>query len=201
MLHSWQPQADGPCGWVSGTNHPSLCGLMTNHPNRHPANHWIAFINIPKCFNDGQKKVTFLLHSWTYTEKSWKYHGNLLACATIKSIVGFKFNIPVHPKSSYTENYTANYTWVTSLNKFLLVEAANIAHYHLGCSLLLCVCIALVAMPFSDLTDFLKCNILVVTQAGLHWLICMHSPLGAACPQASCVHIRQCTPACVTTIT
>jgi len=77
-----------------------------------------------------------------------------LACATIKSIVGFKFNIPVHPKSSYMENYMANYTWVTLLNKFLLVEAANIAHYHLSRSLLLCACIALVAMLFSDLTDF-----------------------------------------------
>jgi len=34
-------------------------------------------------------------------DKFWKYHGKSLAFATIKSIVGFKFNIPVHPKNSY----------------------------------------------------------------------------------------------------
>jgi len=149
---------------------------MNNHPNCYPANHWIAFIDIPKFFDDGQKKVTFLLCLWTYTDKSWKHHRNFLVCATIKSIVGFKFNIPMQPKSSYTESYTANYTWVTLLNNFWLVEAANIAHYHLGRSLLLCVCTALVAMLFSDLTDY---NILVVTQAGLHCLICTHLPSGA----------------------
>jgi len=171
---------------------------MTNHPSQHAANHWIAFIGVPKCFDDGQKKVTFLLCLWMSTDKSWKYHGNSLACATIKLIMGFKFNIPVHPKSSYT----ANYTWVTLLNKFLLVEAANNARYHLGHSLLLCVCIVLVAMLFSDLTDFLSVTyILVVTQAGVHCLICTHSPSGAERLQASCIHIRQCTPACVTTIT
>jgi len=31
--------------------------------------------------------------------------------------------------------------------------------------------------------------------------MCMYSPLGAARPRALCVHIRQCTPAFVTTIT
>jgi len=65
--------------------------------------------------------------------------------------------------------------WVTLLNKFLLVQAANIAHYHLV--LWLCVCIVLIAMLFSNLTDF-KCSILVVTQAGVHSLICTHLPSG-----------------------
>jgi len=164
IRHTWQcyisvlttaiGQLSATGWWPMRLGRWGLCGLMTNHPSRHPANHWIAFIDILKCFDDGQKKVTFLLSSWTYVDKSWKYHGNFLACATIKSNVGFKFNMPIHPKSSYTENYTAYYTWVTLLNKFLLVEAANIAHYHLGRSLWLCVCIALVAMLFSDLTDF-----------------------------------------------
>jgi len=63
LTANWQPWADGPCGWAGGTNHPDLCGLMANDPNRHQANHCIAFIDIPKCFDDGQKKVTFLLRS------------------------------------------------------------------------------------------------------------------------------------------
>ena len=46
-----------------------------------------------------------------------------------------------------------------------------------------------------------KCNILVITQALVLCLIYTHSPLGAARPRASCVYIRQSTPACVTTYT
>ena len=41
-----------------------------------------------------------------------------------------------------------------------------------------------------------------ITQEHVHFLdICPHLPSGAGYPQASCVHIRQCTHACVTTIT
>ena len=50
---------------------------------------------------------------------------------------------------------------------------------------------------------FLECwkyNILVPTQTLINCLICLHSPLGAVRPQASCLHIRQCTHACITTI-
>jgi len=36
------------------------------------------------------------------------------------------------------------------------------------------------------------CQVIVVTQAGVHWYVC-------TCPQASCIHIRQCIPVCVTT--
>ena len=46
-----------------------------------------------------------------------------------------------------------------------------------------------------------KCNILVATQVLVHCLICPHSPSGAGRPWASCIHIRQCTRACVTAIT
>ena len=46
-----------------------------------------------------------------------------------------------------------------------------------------------------------KCNILVATQELVRCLICPHSPSGAGRPRASCVHIRQRTRACVTTIT
>ena len=46
-----------------------------------------------------------------------------------------------------------------------------------------------------------KCNILVATQELVRCLICPHSPSGAERPRASCVHIRQRTRACVTTIT
>ena len=48
-----------------------------------------------------------------------------------------------------------------------------------------------------------KCNILVIIATGIHALpdIYTHSPLGAACPQASCVYIRQSTIACVITYT
>ena len=35
----------------------------------------------------------------------------------------------------------------------------------------------------------------------MHYLICMHLPLGAVHPWALCLHIRLCTLACVTTIT
>ena len=46
-----------------------------------------------------------------------------------------------------------------------------------------------------------KCNTLVITQALVLCLIYMHSPEGAACPQASCAYIRQSTLACVITYT
>jgi len=58
----------------------------------------------------------------------------------------------------------------------------------LATSLLLCVCIALIAIILSDLTDFLSVTYYIfLTQVGVH------SPSGAICPWASCVHIRQCT--------
>jgi len=32
--------------------------------------YWIAFIDIPRCFDDRRKKVTLLLHLFMYTDKS-----------------------------------------------------------------------------------------------------------------------------------
>ena len=44
-----------------------------------------------------------------------------------------------------------------------------------------------------------KCSILVATQAPLRCLICLYSPSGTVHLWLLCVHIRQCTLACVTT--
>jgi len=41
--------------------------------------------------------------------------------------------------------------------------------------------------------------VIVVTQAGVHCLRYMHDAQGRAAPEGECIHIRQCTPACVTT--
>ena len=43
--------------------------------------------------------------------------------------------------------------------------------------------------------------ILIATQAPMHCLICLHLLSGVEHPWALCVHIRQCTCACVKTIT
>ena len=59
----------------------------------------------------------------------------------------------------------------------------------------------LVSNKFKQILECQKYNILVATQALMHYLICLHSFLGAAHPQASCIHIRQCTLACITTTT
>jgi len=40
---------------------------------------------------------------------------------------------------------------------------------------------------------------IVVTQAGVHCLICTHDARGRAAPEGECVNISQCIPACVTT--
>ena len=51
----------------------------------------------------------------------------------------------------------------------------------------------------NTLDSMIDIQVIVVTQALVHCLICPHSPKGAAHPQASCGHIRQCTHACVAT--
>jgi len=42
-------------------------------------------------------------------------------------------------------------------------------------------------------------HVIVVTQAGVHCLICTHDARGRAAPEGKCVYISQCNPACVTT--
>ena len=43
-----------------------------------------------------------------------------------------------------------------------------------------------------------KCNIIVITQALMLYLICTHSPLGVACPWASCIKIIKALSVCFT---
>ena len=57
------------------------------------------------------------------------------------------------------------------------------------------------AISLGRFLEYRKCNLLVATQALVHCLIGPHLPSGAARPRASYIHIRQCTCACVTTIT
>ena len=45
--------------------------------------------------------------------------------------------------------------------------------------------------------EYWKCNLLVITQAPVVDLISTHSPLGAACPWALCLYIRQSTLSCI----
>ena len=50
----------------------------------------------------------------------------------------------------------------------------------------------------TDIPD-VEIHVIVVTQARVHCLICMHDARGCAMPKGECGHIRQCTSACVAT--